>query len=70
MSNMFFAKQAWIVFALVAIYSVEHLAPYYCGRGKIWKHDLRNVAIGIINVGITTLVSYIPQVEFRFLRTF
>jgi sterol desaturase/sphingolipid hydroxylase (fatty acid hydroxylase superfamily) len=56
MVSTFVIKQAWIIVAFAAIFTFEHLAPFYRRRGTLWPHDLRNLVVGIINVGITTLL--------------
>ena len=56
MDRIFFIKQGWILFALAVIYAIEHGLPFYLDRTRMWKHDLRNIVIGVMNVGITTLL--------------
>ena len=56
MSNQFLIRQAWIVLALAVVFGCEHMAPYYIGRPRLWKHDATNAAIGLLNIGITTLL--------------
>ena len=77
MTVLFYVKQGLVILTLAAMYGFEHLSPFYSGRGKIWSHDLRNIAIGILNVGITTIAfssltlyvtSQLSAAEFGLLR--
>ena len=48
-------KYGWLLFCFLTIFITERLVPYYIERGLAIRHDVRNIAMGILNIGIIGL---------------
>jgi len=44
-------KTSVFLIALLVLFLIEHLFPFYLGRKKTWpSHDMRNLALGLLNM--------------------
>lgn len=53
--TVIYAKPLLATMVLVVLWTIESFLPMYTGRTGRWKHDLRNLAMGLLNVVVIAL---------------